>query len=474
MITTVIFDMDGVIINSQSVLDILEMALFKKCTKNRWTQNDQLSIHGKSIEEVYALLKSVYKVNLAKETFLGWYDKILTTTYKERCRMNPGVSEFLEDLQSRNYTIALGSSTSHKFIAMVLERFGIYKYFQEIVSAEDVNGISKPEPDIFLLVAKKLGVQPNECLVIEDSDNGIRSAKRAGMFCIQYVGSRSYEKEETFADLYINTFRNISIDNLCAKLQNAQTSIETVLMNGKRCYFLLSEKVNASDYYSDFLLDQLTKIVSQLRKRNVQLLEIGTGRGYIPIILATRFPQIKHVIGIDIDFNTANLARKNVWLNELDQKIEIRTGNLYSSVKKSEKFDVILSAPPQIPITKKEILFILARHKNIPTYHLTTSVGGANGQKIIRQLIKKGKTHLLNNGLLVEVQADFSFSNSLRNFIEKEKFSLDAIRKKRKLLNETSLTKILKTHLNKQGYIFKKNRKGQEYFNLLCMTIRFL
>lgn len=471
MITAVIFDMDGVLIDSQKILDVLEIEFLKEITNNKWTRQNQLFIHGKSIKEVFNLLISSYNLRISKKAFFERYEKILNLTYAVKCKLNPGVKDFLEDIISKKYSTALASSTPHRFINMVLDKFKLHKYLRIIVSADDTKGKNKPEPGIFLLTAKKLGVKPEECLVIEDSDNGIKAAKRAGMFCLQYANGVDKSKE-IFADLIINTFRNLSANAVFSRLRNIKANIERVTLNGKVYYFQLSEKVNKSDYYSDFLLKELTKLIKKYNKKSLELLEIGTGRAYIPIIITSKFHQVKKIVGIDIDEAAVILARKNVWLNGLESKIEIRKGNLFSPLKRYEKFDFIFGAPPQIPITKEKLRMFIRKHRDISSYHLTTSFGGRNGQVLIRKLIKSAPKHLVRGGLLIEVQADFSFSNSLKKFIEKNGFKIHAITKKRKLLKETSLTKKLEPLFKKDGYLFKKNNKNEKYFNLLNIILK--
>lgn len=463
--------MDGVLINSQSALDTLEINFLKGITNNGWTNHDQPSIHGKSIKEVYNLLTSSYDLQISKNVFLERYEDILNIAYGAKCKLNPGVKDFLKHITSKNYKVALASSTAHRFINTVLDKFNLRKYFQVIVSADDTHGKGKPEPDIFLLTADKLGVKPDECLVIEDSNNGIKSAKRAGMFCLEYVKG-VYKKAKTFSDLKINTFHNVSINAVCSKLENTKLDMEKISINRNTYYFQLSKEVNKSDYYSDFLLDQLIILIREYKKKNIKLLEVGTGRGYIPIILASQFPQIKKIVAIDIDLKAVMLAKKNIWLNGFESKIELRRGNLYSPLKKNEKFDFIFGALPQIPITKKGVLSLLQEHKNISSYHVTTSVGGANGQKLIKKLIRNAPKYLVKHGLIVEVQADFSFSESLQNLIKTTVFKIHKISRRQKLLKETSLTKILKAHFKKRGYVFKRNKENEEYFRLLCIALK--
>ena len=88
--------------------------------------------------------------------------------------------DLLEEIQSREMTLAVVSSSSHCWVDGWLERLGLAVFFKEVICRGDAPKI-KPAPDLYLAAAEKLGVAPNKCLVIEDSLNGLISAKAAGM-----------------------------------------------------------------------------------------------------------------------------------------------------------------------------------------------------------------------------------------------------------------------------------------------------
>lgn len=90
-----------------------------------------------------------------------------------------GAEELLKYLKTNGYKIALATATAPDRTKIYLERLGLYKYFDEIVCASMVKK-GKPEPDIYLYASKKLGLKPEECIALEDSQNGIRSASSAG------------------------------------------------------------------------------------------------------------------------------------------------------------------------------------------------------------------------------------------------------------------------------------------------------
>ena len=120
----------------------------------------------------------------------------------------PGLTELLDKLQSQKIPMAVASSSDPETIKIILEKSGLRNYFNHAVSSSEA-GKSKPEPDVFLYAAKLLGVKPEECVVFEDSKNGIKAAKAAGMFCIAYSGSNSGEQDRSLADYHINNYSEL-------------------------------------------------------------------------------------------------------------------------------------------------------------------------------------------------------------------------------------------------------------------------
>ena len=101
---------------------------------------------------------------------------------KDTLKIYPGVVELIRKLHKK-YTLALTTSSTCNEMVNVMHQLGIGDFFKTTVTAEDVQR-GKPDPEPYLLTAKNLGANPQECLVIEDSENGVRSAKSAGMKCI--------------------------------------------------------------------------------------------------------------------------------------------------------------------------------------------------------------------------------------------------------------------------------------------------
>jgi HAD superfamily hydrolase (TIGR01509 family) len=122
----------------------------------------------------------------------------------------PGLIDLLERLTQKGYPMAVASSSFPEIIELILERTDLRKYFQVVVSSQEA-GRSKPEPDVFLLAAQQLGINPEECLVIEDSANGIKAAKAAHMRCIAFEGPGANPAHQLQADDVIKSFDQLEV-----------------------------------------------------------------------------------------------------------------------------------------------------------------------------------------------------------------------------------------------------------------------
>lgn len=128
---------------------------------------------------------------------------------KNKLPIYPGVVALIKSL-FENFTLALTTSSTANEANTVIGKLMLENYFKAVVTAEDVTK-GKPHPEPYLLTAEKLGVNCSECLVIEDSENGVRSAKAAGMFCIAVTNT---EKPQNLhmADLIIDEYSEITVD----------------------------------------------------------------------------------------------------------------------------------------------------------------------------------------------------------------------------------------------------------------------
>jgi len=208
--------MDGVVVDSEPVHQQNEKEMFEELgltiseeehqsyigTTARETWKRIIEKHGlrKSIEELFEMGRNRYVKQLK--------------TYNT-VKLVAGSQMLIEKLHERDFNVLLASSASCRTIDMVLDHFELRKYFSVVIGADDiVNG--KPAPDPFLKAASRAGVDPVECLVIEDSTNGVKAAKSAGMYCIGYQNPSAFYQDLSEADLVVQSMREVTIETIHA------------------------------------------------------------------------------------------------------------------------------------------------------------------------------------------------------------------------------------------------------------------
>lgn len=192
-INTVIFDMDGVIIDSEPYQ--LEQHKEYMSSLNIYpAENELFKLVGASQKLTRELLRPILKPEITVEDYFeGFknYHKNNVVCYKEI--INKGTIETLNQLLNIGYSLALASSASMQKIEKVIKQCNLEGFFKVILSG-DAFEHSKPNPEIYLKAAEKMNTSPNKCLVVEDSEHGIIAGKNAGMYIVA--------KEETRFNLY--------------------------------------------------------------------------------------------------------------------------------------------------------------------------------------------------------------------------------------------------------------------------------
>lgn len=135
--------------------------------------------------------------------------------------IQPGVSEYLTAAKQHNLKLAVASSSPENWVIGHLTRLGLLSHFEVVVTADDVEKI-KPAPELFLLAAHKLGVDPREAIVFEDSPNGVRAAKRAQMYAVAVPNAITAQFDLSEADLRLNSLAEMPLEALLTHVENGR------------------------------------------------------------------------------------------------------------------------------------------------------------------------------------------------------------------------------------------------------------
>ncbi len=205
--------MDGVIVDSELHWKTLE-GFFLQSLVKRWDDEAQSKIIGLSVHDLYTMLTEQYGMEKPREEFFALYNEMAREIYEEHAVLLPGFTALLADIKREGISLALASSSPRDWIEMVLHRFHLSDSFSIVVSADELDGIGKPSPAIYLMTAERLGVPPETCAVIEDSRNGVLSAKRAGMYCVGLKNGFNDEQDLSAADVTVDGFSALPLSLL--------------------------------------------------------------------------------------------------------------------------------------------------------------------------------------------------------------------------------------------------------------------
>ncbi len=204
--------MDGVLVDSECHWKVVECEFLASLVPT-WNHDWQQRIIGMSLVDVHRLLVEQHNCTLSRSELVEFYQPKAREVYGEQSTLLPGAYEFVECVRSSGMKTALASSSPRNWIEIVLSRFDLHEQFDQVVSSDDVAGVGKPSPQIYLEVSRRLGCEPERCVAVEDSKNGVLAAKLAGMLCIgfrnganatQDLSQADWEAEAGFGDSLIS------------------------------------------------------------------------------------------------------------------------------------------------------------------------------------------------------------------------------------------------------------------------------
>lgn len=209
-IKAVIWDMDGVIADSGPYhLAAWQEILGKRGVK--FTAGDFKHSFGLRNDNI--IRNTLGKISQAEvDTIAREKEATFRRLAGRKIKPLPGALELLRTLKKEGFRMAIASSTSSENIELVTDTLGTADCFQAVVTGHDVTE-GKPNPQVFLLAARRLGVEPTNCLVIEDAVVGVTAAKRAGMYCLAVTNTHPRQKLKE-ADLIVDSLEKVTIDDI--------------------------------------------------------------------------------------------------------------------------------------------------------------------------------------------------------------------------------------------------------------------
>lgn len=196
-----IFDLDGVIADSEPWWNKIDAKLLSEYGVNYRGEHHR-EVLGVNYRLAVDFYKKAFGISAPSEDLMRRRGEIATEFFAHRVGLFPGIKEVLEELQQIQLHLAVATSSISASARPFLDRHQLTAFFEVIITGDEVER-GKPHPDIYLRAAEKLGVAPDECLVIEDSLSGVAAAKAAGM-CVaaipdrRFVEPRVYEKEADY------------------------------------------------------------------------------------------------------------------------------------------------------------------------------------------------------------------------------------------------------------------------------------
>lgn len=210
MIKAIIFDADGVVINTEPLYDQGDREFFSSLGVTHNSDEYRHLLTGKSLEDGTAKLQELYGFPGNPTELLAKRLTAIKKYYKD-VQFVPGFTDFFNKVKN-SYTTAIATSSNLELFAISDLQLHLTELFNgHVYYLKDVGGLSKPAPDIFLYAAKMLEVLPSQCLVIEDAVNGVKAAKNAGMKCVALATThdRNMLKE---ADQIVDSFEEINLE----------------------------------------------------------------------------------------------------------------------------------------------------------------------------------------------------------------------------------------------------------------------
>ncbi len=212
MIKAAIYDLDDLMINSEPLHQESWRVLVERHGGDfdLFTEEIHSSFIGKRISEIVPRMIEIFSLEMSYDQAWKERHQILYELVEQGLELMPGLKKSLKFFRKKGLKVAIASSGTSHWIETILGKFKLHKYFDEIVSSDHVKN-GKPHPEPYLLAAKRLGLKPKECVVLEDATNGILSAKAAGCFCIAVKNSNTPPQNLCQADIILDSLKQVDL-----------------------------------------------------------------------------------------------------------------------------------------------------------------------------------------------------------------------------------------------------------------------
>jgi HAD superfamily hydrolase (TIGR01509 family) len=217
MLKAVLFDMDGVIVDTEPLHHKAYQKMFAKVGIEVSSEMYE-GFTGQSTSGICVQLCTHFNLSQNPQELVQIKRNYFTKLFfnDDDLQLLEGVEELINDYFKQGLTLVVASSASMFTINNVMKRFNLDRFFSNKLSGADLKA-SKPHPEIFINAAKAANALPNECFVIEDSTNGIKAAKRAGIFCVAYKSEHSKNQDYALADMVISDYKEVKFNKIKGK-----------------------------------------------------------------------------------------------------------------------------------------------------------------------------------------------------------------------------------------------------------------
>ena len=217
MLKAVLFDMDGVIVDTEP----LHYKAYQKMFAKVGIEVSSEMYEGFTGQSTYGICKQLcthFNLELEPQELVQIKRNYFTKLFfdDDDLKLLDGVEKLINNYFDHGLTLVVASSASMFTINNVMKRFKLDRFFSNKLSGADLKA-SKPHPEIFINAAKAANALANECFVIEDSTNGIRAAHKAGIYCVAYKSEHSKNQDYTLADMLISDYKEITFESMHKK-----------------------------------------------------------------------------------------------------------------------------------------------------------------------------------------------------------------------------------------------------------------